>query len=104
MISRNVPYEGGRSRQGLPVRAIHNTASTKQAVILAAAAGIARLAETKRLHLRPLGVSQNESVHPELESQSSSHENPESQQTLVRLADDIARIARTLSAQGVRPN
>jgi hypothetical protein len=29
-----------------------------------------------------LGVSQNESVHPELESQSSSHENPESQQTL----------------------
>jgi hypothetical protein len=35
-----------------------------------------------RLHLRPLGVSQNESVHPKLESQPSPDENPESQQTL----------------------
>ncbi|WP_247445050.1 hypothetical protein, partial [Bradyrhizobium sp. 197] len=33
--------------------------------------------------LRPLGVSQNESVHPKLESQPSPDENPESQQTLV---------------------
>jgi hypothetical protein len=31
-----------------------------------------------------LGVSQNESVHPKLESQPSPHENPESQQTLER--------------------
>ncbi|MET4296982.1 hypothetical protein ABIB06_007799, partial [Bradyrhizobium sp. LB8.2] len=31
---------------------------------------------------RPLGVSQNESVHPKLESQPSPDENPESQQTL----------------------
>src|SRR6188768_1351242 len=54
----------------------------KLSVILAAAAGITRLAKTKRLHLRPLGVSQNESVHPKLESQPSPHENPESQQTL----------------------
>ncbi|MET4296914.1 hypothetical protein ABIB06_007729, partial [Bradyrhizobium sp. LB8.2] len=33
----------------------------------------------------PLGVSQNESVHPKLESQPSPDENPESQQTLVDL-------------------
>ena len=43
-----------------------------------------RLAETKRLHLRPLGVSQNELVYPKLESQPSSNENPESQQALGR--------------------
>jgi len=49
----------------------------KKSVVLAAAAGIARLAETKRLHLRPLGVSQNESVHPQFESQSSPDENLE---------------------------
>jgi hypothetical protein len=35
-----------------------------------------------RLHLRPLGVIQNESVHPKLESQPSPDENPESQQAL----------------------
>ncbi len=34
----------------------------------AAAAGIAGLAEAKRLHLRPLGVRQYKSVHPSLES------------------------------------
>ncbi|MET4214538.1 hypothetical protein ABIB95_009397, partial [Bradyrhizobium sp. LA2.1] len=33
---------------------------------------------------RPLGVSQNESVHLKLESQSSSNENPESKQALER--------------------
>ena len=54
----------------------------KQAIVFVSAAGIARLAETKRLHLRPLSVSQNESVHPELESQSSSDENPKSKQAL----------------------
>src|SRR6195256_6082813 len=56
----------------------------KQPVVIAAPAGIARLAKTKRLHLRPLGVSQNESVHSKLESQSSPDENPESKQTLER--------------------
>src|SRR5215471_17284874 len=40
-----------------------------------------------RLHLRPLGVSQNESLHPTLESQSSTDENPKSQQALVRGTD-----------------
>jgi hypothetical protein len=43
-----------------------------------------RPGDTKRLHLRPLGVSQNESVHPQLESQQSPDENPESEQTLAR--------------------
>ncbi|MET4296760.1 hypothetical protein ABIB06_007499, partial [Bradyrhizobium sp. LB8.2] len=33
---------------------------------------------------RPLGISQNESVHPKLESQPSPDENPESQQTLAK--------------------
>jgi hypothetical protein len=40
------PNEGGRSRQGLPVRAIHSTASTNCRFVLAAAPGIARLAKT----------------------------------------------------------
>ncbi|WP_247408879.1 hypothetical protein, partial [Bradyrhizobium sp. 76] len=59
-------------------------------VVLAAAARISRLAKTMRLHLRPLGVSQNESVHPKLESQPSPDENPESQQTLERAKSTIA--------------
>jgi len=46
-----------------------------------------------RLHLRPLGVSQNESLHPTLESQSSTDENPKSQQAL----------ARSQVSKGVRP-
>jgi hypothetical protein len=54
----------------------------KQAVVLAAASGIARFAETNRFHLRPLGISQNESFHPKLESQPSPNENLESQQAL----------------------
>src|SRR5256885_11210139 len=54
----------------------------KSSVVLAAAAGVAPLAKTKRLHLRPLGVSQNESVHSKLESQSSTDENPKFQQAL----------------------
>src|SRR5882757_6711577 len=40
-------------------------------------------------HLRPLGVSQNESVHLKLESQSSSNENPESKQALAQRVDDF---------------
>src|SRR5271155_3054600 len=68
------PNTGGRSRHGLPVRTIHSTASTT--VVAAAAPRIASPAETKRLHLRLLGVSQNESFHPKLESQPSYNENP----------------------------
>jgi hypothetical protein len=37
-------------------------------VVPAAASRIAWLAQTMRLHLRPLGVRQNESLHPKLES------------------------------------
>jgi hypothetical protein len=60
----------------------------KQPVVIAASAGIARLAKTMWFHLRPLGVSQNESVHPKLESQSSSIENPESKQALAQKVSD----------------
>ena len=72
----------GRSRQGCPCGNPQH-AFDKQPVVIAASAGIPRLAKTKRLHLRPLGVSQNESVHPKLESPTSLDENPESKQTLV---------------------
>jgi hypothetical protein len=58
----------------------------KHTVIASAAAGIGGLTQTKRLHLRPLGVRQNESVHAkllsELESRTFQSVNPESQQTL----------------------
>jgi hypothetical protein len=54
----------------------------EQSVILAAPAGIARLAKTQRLHFRPLGVRQNESIHPKLESRLGEYGNPESQQAL----------------------
>ena len=41
------------------------------AVVASAAPGVRRLAQTMRLHLRPLGVRQYKSFHPELESQPS---------------------------------
>ena len=63
----------------------------KQSVVLAAAAGIARLAKTKRLHLRPLGVSQNESVHPQLESQPSPDENLEGSVSVAQNASLTAK-------------
>ena len=37
-----------------------------------------------RFHLRPLGIRQNEAVHPRLESQLITEGNRESQQTLAR--------------------
>ncbi|MET4212118.1 hypothetical protein, partial [Bradyrhizobium sp. LA2.1] len=43
---------------------------------------------------RPLGVSQNESVHLKLESQSSSNENPESKQALGRPAHPAPETGR----------
>src|SRR5208283_485110 len=54
----------------------------KQPVVFAATPGVAGLPKTMRLHLRPLGVTQNESVHLKLESQPDSDVNPESKQTL----------------------
>ncbi|MDH2407017.1 hypothetical protein QCM77_45475, partial [Bradyrhizobium sp. SSUT18] len=57
---------------------------------------------TKRLHLRPLGVRQNESLHPkllsELESRTFQSVNPESQQTLARVKQQ--RRAEAASAEG----
>ncbi len=44
---------------------------------------IAVLSQAMRLHHRPLGVRQNESIHPKLESRTKAGENPEPQQTLV---------------------
>src|SRR5215213_11505960 len=47
----------------------------KQAIVRAAASGVARLAQTTRFHLRPLGVRQHKAVHPRCESQPSTDEN-----------------------------
>src|SRR5512139_2016946 len=55
----------------------------EEAVVLAAAARVTGLAQTQRLHLRPLSVGQYESFHQKLESWTSPNGNPESQQALV---------------------
>jgi len=57
----------------------------KETVVAAAAPGICRLSQTMWLHLRPLRVSQYQSLHPKLESRTSPDWNPESQQALVRV-------------------
>jgi hypothetical protein len=54
----------------------------KPPVVGSATIRIAGFAQAMRFHLRPLGVRQNESVHRQLELQTSVHGNPESQQTL----------------------
>src|SRR5215207_1902876 len=56
----------------------------KKPVVLAAAPRITGLAQTTRLHLRPLGVRQHKASHPRREPQPSTDENRESQQALVR--------------------
>src|SRR5215218_9504001 len=56
----------------------------KKPVVLAAAPRITGLAQTTRLHLRPLGVRQHKASHPRRESQPSTDENRESQQALGR--------------------
>lgn len=71
----------------LCVRSTHSF--EKQTVVTACAARVRDLAQTKRPHLLPLGVRQNESMHSkllsELESRAFRSVNPESQQTLVEL-------------------
>jgi hypothetical protein len=62
------PNCGGRSRHGLPVRAIHKTFD-KPPVILAAAARVGLLPPANAAPFSPLGVGQHISVHPKLESQ-----------------------------------
>jgi site-specific DNA recombinase len=52
-------------------------------VVASAASRVRRLTQTMRRHLRPLGVRQDESVHPKLESRPSPKRNPESQQALL---------------------
>ncbi len=73
--SRNI--SPGASRSHDPENGLH-----EPAVVAPAASGITRFAQTVRFHFRPLGVGQNESVHPEFESQSLTNENPESKQAL----------------------
>ena len=68
----------------------------KKPVIAPAAPRVRRLAAAVGLHLRPLGVSQNESIHPELESRASSGGNPESQHALANIG------ARSFNSLGKR--
>jgi hypothetical protein len=75
----HLPKHGGRSRHGLPARTIQSHGFYKPPIVTAGPPGIGRLAEAMRLHFRPLGISQHESVHSKLESQSSSRWNPESE-------------------------
>jgi hypothetical protein len=96
------PNSGGKSRHGLPVRAIHNTASRKQATIATRAAGVGHLAFAMRLHLGPLGIRQahaiQENLLSELDSQTTQPVNPNSQQTLERqIAELDAEIARQIT-------
>jgi hypothetical protein len=51
-------------------------------VIASATARVRWFAQTMRFHLRPLGISQYESFHPKLESQTKLRRNPKSQQAL----------------------
>jgi hypothetical protein len=73
----------GASRARDPKHRFH-----KQPIVPSAAAWVTRLSKTMRLHLRPLGVCQYESIHGklllELESHRKPNRNPESQQTLER--------------------
>jgi hypothetical protein len=85
-----LPKSGGRSRHGLPVRKIQSTASSNRRLSLPLLLGVRRLTQAMRLHLRPLGVCQYESIHPKLESQPSLRSNPDSQQSLGLVAS-IAR-------------
>ena len=75
----------------------------KHAIIASGAAGIGRLAQAMRLHLRSLLVRQNESVHSkllsELESRTFQSVNPESQQTLKRDGVSLNRFGFPKSAR-----
>src|SRR5215210_5042865 len=51
-------------------------------IVRATSSGVARLAQAMQLHLRPLGVSQNKSLHLLLETYQTCDGNPEPQQAL----------------------
>ena len=70
-----LPNRSGRSRYGLPVRAIHSTASGNSRLFLHYARG-RRLAQTMRLDHRTLGIRQNVSIHPQCESHTRLLVNP----------------------------
>src|SRR6185312_11742581 len=84
-LEHGVPFakKGGQIAPRAPRPDHPQHCFNEQPIVLAASTRVRRLAQTMRLHLRPLGVSQNESFHPKLESQTSFPWNPESQQTLV---------------------
>src|SRR3954471_18042854 len=79
-----VSKQGRQIAPGTPFPRNPQHGFDKQAVVRAAASGVARLAETQRFHLRPLGVRQHKAVHPWREAQPSTDEKRESQQTLDR--------------------
>src|ERR1700747_66566 len=85
-LEHGVPFakKGGQIAPRAPRPDHPQPCFNEQPIVLAASTRVRRLAQTMRLHLRPLGVSQNESFHPKLESQTSFPWNPESQQTLER--------------------
>ena len=72
----------GAARSGNPQHRFE-----KQTIVTSAATRVRRLTQTMRLHPRPLGVRQNESIHAKLlsklESRPSRFVNPDSQQALV---------------------
>src|SRR4051794_39123604 len=75
--------ERGRQIPPRAARADHSQDSLdEQAIVLAAAPRITGLAQTTRLHLRPLGVRQYKAFHPRRKSQPSTDENRESQHAL----------------------
>ena len=77
----------------------------KKPVVLAAAPRITGLAQTTRLHLRPLGVRQHKASHPRRESQPSTDENRESQQTLAHwgfVLNDGKHFTPTIDGMGFR--
>src|SRR6185312_6191420 len=86
-LEHGVPFakKGGQIAPRAPRPDHPQHCFNEQPIVLAASTRVRRLAQTMRLHLRPLGVSQNESFHPKLESQTSFPWNPESQQTLIHL-------------------
>ena len=75
---------GGVSSPGAACSRDPQHCFNEQPVIASATPRITGFAHTMRLHLLPLGVCQNESIHQKLESHQASKGNPNSQQTLGR--------------------
>src|SRR3954462_15641212 len=78
------PNEGGRSRQGLPVRTIHSTASTNSRLSLPLRPGSPGLPRQRgSIFAHWASVKMKRSIRG-LKSQPSTNGNPESQQALER--------------------